>query len=169
MHPAFSVIFFTVASGAGYGLLALLGLLVFFGVAPASLQFGVAGLGVALALVTAGLVSSTAHLSHPERALRAFSQWRSSWLSRGGIAAVLTFAPALLLGLGWAIQGTSTAWVGSAGLASAVASGATVGCTGMIYASLKPVPQWRGPYTTLAYLILSLATGATLLNAVLQM
>lgn len=27
MHPAFSVIFFTTASGAGYGLLALLGVL----------------------------------------------------------------------------------------------------------------------------------------------
>src|SRR5262245_65508077 len=99
MHPAFSVIFFTVASGAGYGLLALLGLLVFFGVAPASLQFGVAGLGVALALVTAGLVSSTAHLSHPDRASRTCSQWRSTWLSREVTAAVLTHAPALSLDL----------------------------------------------------------------------
>ena len=38
--------------------------------------------------LTVGLVSSTLHLSHPERAWRAFSQWRSSWLSREGVAAV---------------------------------------------------------------------------------
>jgi DMSO reductase anchor subunit len=31
------------------------------------------------------LLSSTAHLGRPERAWHAFSQWRSSWLSREGV------------------------------------------------------------------------------------
>ena len=36
---------------------------------------------------------------------------------------------------------------------------ATVWCTAMIYASLKPVPQWRHPTVPAAYLLLALATG----------
>jgi DMSO reductase anchor subunit len=49
---------------------------------------------LAALLVTLGLLSSTFHLGHPERAWRAFSQWRSSWLSREGVAAVATYLPA---------------------------------------------------------------------------
>ena len=36
--------------------------------------------GAALTLIVIGLLSSTLHLRHPERAWRAISQWRSSWL-----------------------------------------------------------------------------------------
>src|SRR5215469_5543966 len=82
MHPALSIIIFTTASGAGYGLLALLGLLASLGLLPPDRLFGFVALALALGAVTGGLVSSAAHLGHPERALRAFSQWRSSWLSR---------------------------------------------------------------------------------------
>ena len=39
-------------------------------------------------LVSAGLLSSVGHLGKPLRAWRAFSQWRSSWLSREGVAAL---------------------------------------------------------------------------------
>src|SRR5882672_7010784 len=98
MHPSFSVIFFTTASGAGYGLLALLGVLTPLGVVPVSQLFGFVAMALAFGGITAGLISSTFHLGRPERALRAFSQWRSSWLSREGVAAVLTYVPAGLFG-----------------------------------------------------------------------
>ena len=100
MHPALSIIFFTTASGAGYGLLVLLGLGGAFGWLPAERGFGLVGMGLSLGLITAGLLSSTFHLGHPERAWRALSQWRSSWLSREGVMAIATYAPAGLLGLG---------------------------------------------------------------------
>src|SRR5258705_3560661 len=86
MHPAYSVIFFTTASGAGYGLLFWVGLLAPLGLLPASPAFGFTALALALALITAGLLSSAAHLGRPERAWRAVSQWRSSLLSRDGVA-----------------------------------------------------------------------------------
>src|SRR5262249_61916837 len=105
MHPSLSVIFFTTASGAGYGLLAILGVLVGLGLLPDDRSFVIAALGLALAFVSAGLVSSTFHLGHPERAWRAFSQWRSSWLSREGVAASVTYVPAGLFGL-------ALVWVG---------------------------------------------------------
>src|SRR6476620_9216130 len=101
MHPAYSVILFTTASGAGYGLLALLGLIGFNHGPASSLWFGLVALIIALGLVSLGLLSSTFHLGRPERAWRAFSQWRSSWLSREGIAAVIAYVPALVLWGAW--------------------------------------------------------------------
>ena len=90
VHPAPSVILFTTASGAGYGLLAWLGAAGAFGGLPADRWFGGVAMVIGLGLVSAGLLASTFHLGHPERAWRALSQWRSSWLSREGVAAMAT-------------------------------------------------------------------------------
>ena len=59
------------------------------------------------ALITGGLLASTAHLGRPERAWRAFSQWRTSWLSREGVMAVATYVPAGLLAIGWVFLETA--------------------------------------------------------------
>ena len=74
MNPALSVIFFTTASGGGYFLLALMGGLGALGLLPATPGFGLAGFLLGLGMVTAGLLSSTFHLGHPERAWRAISR-----------------------------------------------------------------------------------------------
>ena len=103
MHPAYSVIFFTTASGAGYGLLTLIGIFNLLDWLPETRWFGLAVLGLALTLITAGLLSSTFHLGHPERAWRAITQWRSSWLSREGVVSVLTYIPTVLWGIGWIV------------------------------------------------------------------
>lgn len=158
MHPAFSIIFFTSAAGAGYGLLALLGLLAPFGLLPASPLFSLAALALALGLVVAGLLSSLAHLGRPERAWRALSQWRSSWLSREGVAAVATFLPAGVFAIAWFFLGGGVA--GVAGWITAAMAAVTVYCTAMIYASLKPIRQWANPWVPRTYLALSLMTGA---------
>src|SRR5258708_22250496 len=101
MHPALSIIIFTVSSGAGYGLLALTGVFATAQLLPADRWFGLTAVALSLAAIVLGLVASTRHLGHPERAWRAFSQWRSSWLSREGVAAVATFLPALGFAFGW--------------------------------------------------------------------
>ncbi|PTE07198.1 dimethyl sulfoxide reductase anchor subunit family protein [Mesorhizobium helmanticense] len=168
MHPAFSVVFFTTATGAGYGLLALLGVLAGVGAIPPDFWLGFIGLGLALGLIAAGLLSSTGHLGRPERAWRAFSQWRSSWLSREGVASVVTFVPAGLFGIGWVLLGRTDGWVAIAGLLAAVGAVVTVCTTSMIYASLKPIAQWHSRYTLPGYLIFSAMTGSVLLNALLQ-
>lgn len=166
MHPAYSVILFTTASGAGYGLLALLGLVGFNHGPASSFWFGATALVVALGLITVGLLSSTFHLGRPERAWRAFSQWRSSWLSREGIASVVTFAPALLFGALWLRLIDYPQWLGLAGLATAVMCTVTVFCTAKIYSTLATIRQWHQPLTVPVYLAFALATGSVLLMAI---
>ena len=141
MRPAYSVIFFTVSSGAGYGLLIWLAVAVLTGRWELSAVPGLAGAGLALVLVSAGLMSSTFHLGHPERSWRAFSQWRTSWLSREGVFAVLTYVPALLFAAGWLMDDIGRGVVRGAALATVLLAATTVMSTGMIYASLKPIPR----------------------------
>lgn len=166
MHPAYSVILFTTASGAGYGLLALLGLVGVNHGQASSIAFGVISMVIALGLITMGLLASTLHLGHPERAWRALSQWRSSWLSREGIAAVLTYVPALLFGLVWSGLIEAPSLILPSGLFTAILAALTVYCTGMIYASLPTIRAWAQPLTVPVYLAFALASGSALLAAI---
>jgi DMSO reductase anchor subunit len=160
MDPAYSIIVFTTASGAGYGMLALVSVFAIGGALPATTWLGVAAIGAPAALIGAGLSSSTLHLGRPERALGAFSQWRSSWLAREGVAAVATFLPLDLFGIGWVFfndVGGFFAWMAAA---SALLALLTVACTAMIYASLKPIRQWRNGFVLPGYLALGLYSGS---------
>jgi sulfite dehydrogenase (quinone) subunit SoeC len=169
MHPAASVIVFTTLTGAGYGLLIWLALFAAFGVLPARLGFGLAAFALALGMVTGGLLASTAHLGHPERAWRAVSQWRTSWLSREGVLALAAYVPAGLFAIGWVFFGRNDGIWGLFGLLAGLAAALTVYCTGMIYASLKPVQRWCNGWVVPGYLLLALMTGALLLNLLLHL
>ena len=168
MHPAKSVIFFTTTSGAGYGLLFLLIGGSMLAILPTDFWFLFSGYFLSFLLIVAGLLSSTFHLGHPERAWRALTQWRSSWLSREGVMAIFTFAPTGLYALQTLyfpdVQSGLMTLIGLVGL---LASAFTVYCTAMIYASLKPVHAWANGYVPLGYLLLSLTTGVVLLNGML--
>lgn len=155
MHPAPSLIAFTTLSGLGFGLLFWLG------IDPTPPTGRVAFVFFALAFVLAlcGLGASAKHLGRPERALKAFTQWRSSWLSReawasaaaltlcGLYAAALVFFATPVLPLGW--LGALLALV-------------TVGSTAMIYTQLRTVPRWHDPSTPAVFLLYALAGGALL-------
>jgi DMSO reductase anchor subunit len=151
MTPAPSLILFTVLSGLGLGMVAWLG----FGFGPDG-PFAIAAPLVALVLTGAGGLASTAHLARPDRAWRAFSQWRSSWLSREACLLVATVAVFVLYAGLWALAGTRIAPLGwlAAGLALA-----TVHATAMIYAQLRTVPRWSVPPTPALFVALALAGG----------
>ena len=167
MHPAFSVIFFTTLSGAGFGLWAWLGVRIALGHAPVGLQAlgWIVLLMVAGVFATIGLLASFWHLGKPMRAWRAFSQWRTSWLSREGVLAVASFMPAFALIL-LLREGTNDAiapLIRLVGGLLAVLSLATVASTAMIYASLKPIPAWRHALVLPGYLLFALLTGGLLM------
>jgi DMSO reductase anchor subunit len=166
MNPAYSVILFTTASGAGYGLLALLGFVGFNHGPVSSFAFGLVAIVIALGLITLGLLSSTFHLGHPERAWRAFSQWRSSWLSREGVASVVTYVPAALFGALWLEIVQAPHLIGPLGLATAAMCVVTVFCTAKIYSTLKTIRAWNHPLTVPVYLAFAIASGGALLTAI---
>ena len=166
MRPTISIIAFTVLSGAGYGLLFLLG----FGIATGQLPaYDVIPLLVGGLLVSAGLFASVGHLGKPLRAWRAFSQWRSSWLSREGVVALLTYLPLLaLMSLHLPCADTCAGFPAALPGAVLLALGcvATVYCTAHIYSSLKPIRAWSNGFTLPAYLLLGLYSGALWLLAI---
>jgi sulfite dehydrogenase (quinone) subunit SoeC len=169
MHPALSIVFFTTASGAGFALLLLLGIGVPLGLLPSNAGFGFAALAIAVLLAAGGLASSVFHLGRPERAWRAFSQWRSSWLSREGVFSVLTFMPAAVFGIGWVFCGATAGLIGLCGILAAALAAATIYCTGMIYASLKPVHQWHNAWVVPNYFALGLMGGFLVLDFLVRL
>ena len=176
MHPAFSVIFLTTLIGAGQGLfLALMTVQAYADIGALELPdgnyFGANSM-IALALLVAGLIASFFHLGHPERAWRAASQWRTSWLSREVIALpvfmFLVFVYGVLHYSGYnpnlfgpdaPPQGELTYLVGLLGVAAAFA---LFVCTGMIYGCLKFLQEWNTPLTPINYTLFGIASGFTL-------
>ncbi|MGC1503374.1 MAG: DmsC/YnfH family molybdoenzyme membrane anchor subunit [Sulfitobacter sp.] len=159
MHPAPSVIFFSVFSGLGFGLLVWLGL----GIPSVTGGSAFAFFAIAYLLAVGGLISSTFHLGHPERAIKAFTQWRSSWLSREAWCAVAALVLMGFYGLGLVFFDARWTLLGILG---ALFSVGTVFTTSMIYAQLKTVPRWHMPLTPLNFLSLSIAGGALLAGQV---
>ena len=136
MHPAPSIIIFTVFSGLGFGLIAYLGFdtdpLRGWNVLPYYL--------IAFSLSIGGLLSSLFHLGNPQRAWRALSQWRTSWLSREGVLAIVTLALNFLFGLSLFF---SLDYSKNLGFVSGIFAIITVFSTAMIYAQMKTVPRWN--------------------------
>ena len=155
MHPAPSVIIFTTLSGLGFGLFVFLGL----GLPDVSGWVAFVFFAMAYALSCAGLVASTFHLGNPKNAIYAFSQWRSSWLSREGVMAVatlLTFGP---VALGRVFLDMDLAVLGGIGSVFAIL---TVFTTSMIYTQLKTIARWHMLLTPVLFLLYAAAGGALL-------
>ena len=180
MHPAFSVIFLTTLLGVGQGLFLALytgQLYALVNLLPAQDNQTFYGLGSALSvgLLIAGLVASLFHLGHPERAWRAATRWRTSWLSREVIVLPVLIALVALYGVvhwfGWTrplfvIAGEIP--VDLSLLIGALATLTTFAlyvCTAMIYASVKFLQEWHSPLTVLNYILLGGASGFTLAAA----
>ena len=155
MHPSPSVIIFTALSGLGFGLLVFLGLKMPDVTGVLAFIFFVIGFGLAVG----GLISSTFHLGRPERSIKAFKQWRSSWLSREAIAAVFTLSIMAVYAIGRIFFDYDIRILGVVG---AIMSIVTVFTTSMIYAQLKSIPRWNTKLTPAYFLSLSLAGGALL-------
>ena len=155
MHPAPSVIIFTTLSGLGFGLLAFLGL----GMPDVSGGVAFVFYLIAFGLAVAGLLASTFHLGNRKNAIKAFSQWRTSWLSREGVLAIAALLVNGLYALGRVFVGAD--WVILGWLGALLAIG-TVYTTSMIYAQLKTVPRWNMPLPPVLFLTHALAGGALL-------
>jgi DMSO reductase anchor subunit len=165
MKPTFSIIFFTVISGVGLGMLSLLALADACPVERLSRPAMIAGVVLALALIVVGLASSGLHLAKPSNAWRSFSRFRSSWLSREAVFAAALVGVALLYGACVAGGARDAIRIPIAVVTSLLAC-TVLFCTAMIYASLKPIRQWHTRWTPACYVLLGHWSGALALLAV---
>ncbi len=157
MHPSKSIIFFTVISGTGYGI--FIGLLfnILFIEISYSLNYKLFISLVSFLMIVLGLLSSTLHLGHPERAWRAFSQWKSSWLSREGLVSVITFFPMVLFYYFWINNINGYVFLL---IILCIFSLLTIFCTGQMYATLKTIPSWNNSLVTPIYIFNGITVGS---------
>ncbi len=145
-------------SGCGYGQLFLFGVVFVLDPLLIARYEALLALAIGAVFVVAGLLSSTLHLGHPQRAWRAFSQWRSSWLSREGVASVASFVP--IFALAWCLwRGADAGALRVLGATLAILAVVTVACTARIYTCLKTIPAWHNAYVLPGYLLFSLLGG----------
>ena len=159
MHPAPSIILFTVLSGFGFGLISIIGLLQFLSVISMFDLIIYSIIGVIFA--TVGLVSSFFHLANKKNAIKSLSQWQTSWLSREAIASIFC----LLVVFGniiWAVSQNN--YISEGGVVLFFLSLFTIFTTSMIYAQLKTVPSWNNALTPAIFVCAALTGGAILLT-----
>ena len=162
MRPARSAISFTVASGAGFGLLAMLGLLASSGALPAGSWFAATAVALALAAVGFGLLSARVRPGPPGRA-------GAAWPPRVGALAAATCLAALGFAAGWLVHGEADGLFRLLGLAAAALCGLSVHATGAIYTARASIPAWRNRWVAPNFLALALLTGTLWLNALVNL
>ncbi len=158
MHPAPSIILFTVLSGFGFGLISIIGLLQFFN------QISVVNIIIfsliGLFFSTVGLISSFFHLANKKNAIKSMSQWQTSWLSREAISSI--FCLSIVVGnIGWVF--VQNLYINEVGIVLFLLSLFTIFTTSMIYAQLKTVPSWNNILTPALFIFAALAGGSILL------
>jgi len=176
MQPAFSVIFLTTLIGMGQGLFLAIyteqvySLLNVLPHGEKSLFYAI-GSAIALILLGLGMIAAMFHLGRPERAWRAITQWRTSWLSREVIVLPIFMGLLFMYGIvhymNWNIQLIA---IGAViidisvviGLFAMIAASLLFLSTGMIYACLKFLQEWHSPLTVINYVLLGSASGFTL-------
>ncbi len=162
MRPAFSVLFLTTLIGAGQGLFIALFFIELLAPSGASREFFAGGSLLVVFLMGLGGISSVFHLGHPERAWRAMSQWRTSWLAREGIALPAFSAVAFAWGVAHWMNLGHTFAIGVLGVVLALA---LFVCTGMIYVAIKVLKEWSHPLTVVNFIVFGCASGTVLAAA----
>ena len=160
MKPAISLILFTVLSGFGFGLLFWLNL----NLHSAEMFSDIVIFPIAFIVSVLGLIASSFHLGNPQRALLAFTQWRSSWLSREAVLAVTTLLTSFFHVILIVFYQIDLSWLG---YVASVFCLATIFSTAMIYTQMKTVPRWNMKITPMLFLLYGIAGSSVVLNQII--
>ncbi len=118
---------------------------------------------IILALLIGGLVASTFHLGHPERAWRAVMMWRTSWLSRE-VLILPAFIALTVLAYYFSWESRVPNWLW---LVLSIAALLLWICTAMIYQCIRFIQEWAHPATMANFIVLGLSSGWFLLMTLL--
>jgi len=160
MKPAISLILFTVLSGFGFGLLFWLNL----NLHSSEMFSDIVIFPIAIIVSVVGLIASSFHLGNPQRALLAFTQWRSSWLSREAVLAVTTLLTSFVHVILIVFYQIELSWLG---YVASVFCLATIFSTAMIYTQMKTVPRWNMKMTPMLFLLYGIAGSSVVLNQII--
>ena len=160
MKPAISLILFTVLSGFGFGLLFWLNL----NLHSSEMFSDIVIFPIAFIVSVVGLIASSFHLGNPQRALLAFTQWRSSWLSREAVLAVTTLSTSFVHVILIVFYQIELSWLG---YVASVFCLATIFSTAMIYTQMKTVPRWNMKITPMLFLLYGIAGSSVVLNQII--
>src|SRR5205823_11895241 len=72
-------------------------------------------------------------------------------------------------GIGWVFFDATSGLVGLCGILAAALAAATIYCTGMIYASLRPIHQWHNPWVVPNYFALGLMSALLILDFLVRL
>ena len=159
MHPAPSIILFTVLSGFGFGLTSIVGLLQFLN--QISMVDIIIFSSMGLFFSTIGVISSFFHLANKKNSIKSMSQWQTSWLSREAISSI--FCLSIVVGnIGWIF--VQNMYINEVGIILFLLSLFTIFTTSMIYAQLKTVPSWNNMLTPTLFIFAALAGGSILIT-----
>jgi DMSO reductase anchor subunit len=159
LKPAWPVILHTTLIGSGQGLF-----LVAFGLDASRRtprDFVLLCCAIVLLLLGGGLAAFFVYLGGPARARRAAFRWRTSWLARGVVVLPACMAMVVLYGLLRLLDGERP-FILVAGTAAALLCIVLFACTGMTYAGLRFLREWRSPLTMVNFVLLGCASGLTL-------
>jgi DMSO reductase anchor subunit len=165
MRPQLSIILFTTLAGMAQGLLFFIALLNIEAPVLSAPFIAILALPVSFVLLTLGLVASFFHLGHPERAWRAATMWRTSWLSREVIALPAVMALTAITFF-FVISGMVPAWLWAALLIGTLALWI---CTAKIYQCIRFIQEWSHPSTLSNFMLLGLTSGGLLLEFLLML
>ena len=165
MHPSFSLILFTSMAGMAQGAIVSLAVLNSGSDQLPSELLNVYLFPLILALLIGGLLASTFHLGHPERAWRAIMMWRTSWLSREVLILPAFIAlTALAYYFSWQASVPNWLW-----LLLSIAALALWVCTAMIYQCIRFIQEWAHPATMVNFIALGMSSGWFLLMVLLTL
>ena len=165
MKPTVSAIFFTIASGAGFGLIALLAIFQASGVLPTDPELGRVGFVLAFSLITAGLIAPVLRPGRLRHVWSAAGQWHATWQGRTVVFALLAYPPAGAYAVGWCVGGWRPDYLTAVGMVATMLCMQAVYCTAMIYTTRRTIRAWSNAWVAPGFFGLSILSGALMLHA----
>ena len=162
MKPNKSVIYFTVFTGMGYGMIIVLSLLIPTKLTSLTLNIKLYYSIISFLLIASGLLALRLYLDYPKKIWQTISHWKHSWFSRKALFTIITFIPLTVFYFSWIILNNEIL-TNIFLIISAIFAILTIYCTSKIYSSLKAVPAWYNPFVTVLYILNGLVSGSLIL------
>ena len=162
MKPNKTIIYFSVVTGMGYGMIIVLSLLINTKLTSLSLNIKLFFSIISFFFIFSGLLISIICLGFQKKIWRVISQWKNSWTSREILFAIIAFIPLILFYFSWIIfknEILTKIFL----ICSSLCAILTIYSTSKIYSSSKSIPEWNNPFVPILYILNGIVSGSLIL------